>query len=154
MSNRLRGKVVLVTAVGQGTTCARFRWHFSTGNPRQACARRWPPRTCCGGAVWHFSQSPSMSDWLPEIRCWPPNGPPSQSICAPRPAAHSLLCPSSITVQRTNHLQRAILKASAVRATCRSRRIKPPAEAIMSDVETEAASPSPLAANCTGSGPK
>jgi hypothetical protein len=23
-----------------------------------------------------------MSDRLPEIRCWPPNGPPSQSICS------------------------------------------------------------------------
>jgi hypothetical protein len=39
MSNRLQGKVTPVTAVGQGTACARFRWHFSTGNPRRGLSR-------------------------------------------------------------------------------------------------------------------
>jgi hypothetical protein len=41
MSNRLQGKVTLVTAAGQGAACARFRWHFSTGNPRRGLSRSW-----------------------------------------------------------------------------------------------------------------
>ena len=43
MSNRLQGKVALITAAGQGTACARFRWHFSTGNPRRGLSRSCDP---------------------------------------------------------------------------------------------------------------